>query len=215
MEITSETTFTTLLLFLAFVWPGLLAVNVYRLIVPGPPFEWRDSITQGLFFTGITYILTFPIVLFIVRPENLEAHPFWYWLALACVLLAAPIALPFAWTSLLRREWVGRLVQSPYPTAWDWYFRQRQPAFMLIHLADGNLVGGYWGPGSYASSYPEHGDLYLSSVYKVDETGRFGDPIPDTNGLLVRRDGYRYIELFSVPQGEVHEQAIEGGLADR
>ena len=39
----------TIGLFLTFVWPGLLAVNVYRLIVPGPRIEWKDAVTQGLF----------------------------------------------------------------------------------------------------------------------------------------------------------------------
>jgi hypothetical protein len=202
MEITSET-LTTLAIFLAFVWPGLLAVNVYRLVIPGPRLEWKDSITQGLFFTGITYLLTFPLVLFLAQTEHLHAYPVRYWLAAATVLLVAPVLLPFGWTRLLGRSWVRRMVQSPYPTAWDWYFLRRQPVFMLIHLNDGTLVGGYWGPDSYASSYPEHGDLYLSTVHTIDERGRFGAPIPATGGLLIRRDGYRYIEVFTA-QGDDH-----------
>lgn len=73
---------------------------------------------------------------------------------------------------------------------------------MLIHLTDGALVGGYWGPGSYASSYPEHGDLYLSAVHSIDERGRFGARIPETGGLLIRRDAYRYIELFTAQEAD-------------
>lgn len=56
---------------------------------------------------------------------------------------------------------------------------------MVASAADGTVVGGFWGPHSYASSFPAHGDLYLSAVYHVDPSGRFGDPIPDTNGLLI------------------------------
>lgn len=206
MEITSETTLETLGLFLAFVWPGLLAVNVYRLIIPGPRIDWKDSVTQGFFYTVINYIVTFPVALYVVRTQNLTANPVTYWLSLGIVLLAAPVMLPFAWTWLLRRKWVTRIVQSPYPTPWDWYFGRRHPAFVLIHLTSGALVGGFWGDGSYASSYPEQGDLYLSSVYKVDDLGRFGQPIDETDGLLITRDQYSYLELFTVPASEVSNE---------
>jgi hypothetical protein len=67
---------------------------------------------------------------------------------------------------------------------------------MLIHLKNGNLVAGYWGPGSYASAFPEQGDLYVSAVYKGDPSGRIGDPISSTKGLLIARDQYTYIEFF-------------------
>ncbi len=104
-------------------------------------------------------------------------------------------------------------MQSPYPTPWDWYFSRRQPVFTLIHLADGSLIGGYWGDRSYASSYPEQGDLYVSSVYKVDDEGRFQGPVEDTDGLLIRKDQYSYIELFTVPKTEVAngQEVLEHG----
>jgi hypothetical protein len=214
VEISSETTLETLGLFVAFVWPGLLAVNVYRLIVPGPRIDWKESVSQGVFFTVINYILTFPIALYVVRTEHLATQAYRYWLALAFVLLVFPILLPFGWTWLLRRRWVQAIVQSPYATSWDWYFARRQPVFLLIHLADGSLVGGYWGERSHASSYPEHGDLYLRSVYKVNEEGHFEGPVDGTDGLLIRKDQYSYIELFRVPTDEVEgeqEDAEQSG----
>src|SRR5712691_3773539 len=201
MEPDWKPTLETFVLFLALVWPGLLAVNVYRLIVPGPRFEWKDAVLQGFFFTVINYVVTFPIALFVANPDNVN-QPVKYWSRLVTVLLVAPVVLPFLWTWLLRRKWMGRLVQSPYPTPWDWYFSRRHPAFLLIHLKDGSLVGGYWGEGSYASSYPDQGDIYLSSVYKVNSQGVFGAPIDDTDGLLIRKDEYTFIELFKSPEEE-------------
>jgi hypothetical protein len=96
----------------------------------------------------------------------------------------------------------------------DWYFARRQPVFLLIHLADGSLVGGYWGERSHASSYPEHGDLYLSSVYKMNEEGHFEGRVDGTDGLLIRKDQYSYVELFRVPTDEVEgeqEDAEQSG----
>ena len=73
---------------------------------------------------------------------------------------------------------------------------------MLIHLNDGNMVGGFLGEGSYATSFPNDGDLYLKAVYSINENGEFGKPIEDTKGLLIRKDQYSYIELFNVPKQE-------------
>jgi len=73
---------------------------------------------------------------------------------------------------------------------------------MLIHLNDGNMVGGFFGEGSYATSFPDDGDLYLKAVYSIKENGEFGEPIEDTKGLLIRKDQYSYIELFNVPKQE-------------
>ena len=62
------------------------------------------------------------------------------------------------------------------------------------------MVGGYYGQNSYATSYPNNGDLYLETVYAVDDNGKFGDVIENSNGLLICKDKYTYIETFNVPQ---------------
>jgi len=79
----------------------------------------------------------------------------------------------------------------------------------LGQLCGGQLLGGYWGGNSYAGSFPNDGDIYLEAVYAVDESGLFGDPIPNTRGVLLRKEQYSYIELFSVPQSEGSTDATE------
>jgi hypothetical protein len=184
---------------IAFVWPGLLAVQVYRLIVPGRDLDWAHALLQGFFFTVVNYVILFPAALFVLRSHNLDLHPYLYWAALLLAWLGGPVGLPFLWRWLLRRRVISRYLLPPHASAWDWYFERRKPVFVLIHLNSGRLAGGFWGDGSFASSYPDQGDLYLSAVYKVDERGRFGEPVPQTDGLLIRRDEYSYLELFSVP----------------
>lgn len=178
------------------VWPGLLAMHVYRLIIPSGRIDWAQGLLQGFFFTVINYVLGLPLVLYVMNGEHLEQHPVMYWLAIVLVWLAGPVLLPFLWKWLMGTQFLRQYLQQPYTTPWDYYFERREDAFMLIHLKNGHLVAGYWGPGSYASAYPDQGDLYISAVYKVDATGKIGNPIPSTNGLLIRRDEYTYIELF-------------------
>ena len=91
-------------------------------------------------------------------------------------------------------------LQIPYPTAWDYFFDKRELTFLLIHLLDGKMIGGYYGPNSYAGDFPNDGDIYLEAVYSVDDDGKFCDPVENTKGLLIRRDQYSYIEFFNVPK---------------
>jgi len=187
---------------LGLVWPGLVSLHVYRLLIPGARMDWGQALLQGFFFTVIDYLLGFPLVLYVLRTENLDRDPAGYWLALGVVWLVGPVLLPFAWKWILGTPFLRRFLQQPYVTPWDYYFARREPAFMLIHLKNGHLIAGYWGPGSYASAYPEHGDLYLSAVYRVDPTGRIGAPLSSTNGLLIGKAEYTYIELFKPPATE-------------
>jgi hypothetical protein len=175
-------------------------MHVYRLLIAAGPIDWGRALLQGFFFTVINYVLGFPLVLYILSPENLESHPLRYWLALATVWLIGPVLLPVIWKWLIGTKLLRQYLQQPYATPWDYYFDRREDAFMLIHLNNGHLVAGYWGLGSYASAYPDQGDLYLSAVYSVDAKGKIGNPIASTKGLLITRDEYTYIELFEPPQ---------------
>jgi hypothetical protein len=117
------------------------------------------------------------------------------------LLFVTPVAWPIILVAVFKSKRWARL-QIPYPTAWDAFFAQREPTFVLVHLNDGNLLGGYWGAHSFAGSFPNDGDIYLEGVYAVDALGRFRKPIADTRGALLRKEQYSYVELFAVTQIE-------------
>ena len=87
------------------------------------------------------------------------------------------------------------------PTAWDFFFDRRVPVFVLVQLRNGSMLGGYYGFQSYATSFPTEGDIYLETVYEVDEDGKFKEPIDDSGGAIIRKDQYDLIEFFK-PQEE-------------
>jgi hypothetical protein len=60
------------------IWPGLVAMHVYRLIIPAGRIDWSQGLLQGFFFTVINYLLGFPLVLYVLNEQNLERHPFVY-----------------------------------------------------------------------------------------------------------------------------------------
>jgi hypothetical protein len=203
-----------LILLFVFVFPGLVSMHVYRLIMPARSIDWSSAILEGVFYSIINFCLTLPILIGITWNNFPRTHPFWFAIGLMSVLIVFPIIWPRAWTALIRNKTLMKGLQMPHPTAWDWFFDSHRPVFMLIHLRSGKKIGAYYGTGSFASSYPLDGDLYVRAVYELDANLHFKSPIPYTRGLLVRKDEYSHIELFDVPP-QKQPQTPTGGIHDR
>ena len=189
-------------LFVLAVFPGLVSTAVYRLIMPTRAVEWGNAVVQGLFYSTVNFVLGLPVLFLLVFGRDPLDHPIRYTLAAAAIFLVGPIVWPLILVAIFKSKSIAKRIQIPYPTAWDYLFDKREPSFVLIHLNNGALLGGYWGANSYAGSFPNDGDIYLEAVYVVDEKGVFGNPMPSTRGVLLRRDQYSYIELFGVPGEE-------------
>lgn len=187
----------TIRLFIIFILPGLISMHIYRLLIPARRIDWSNVLFEGLFYSSVNFALFLPLIIPIHYNNFPSRHPFWYSFSALVVLLVGPIVLPIIYVNIIRSGKMKGL-QLPYPTAWDYFFDKREHVFMLIHLKDGKMIGGYFGTNSYATAYPDEGDIYLQTVYKVDNDGAFGGPTDSTKGLLIRKDEYSYIELFNV-----------------
>jgi len=88
---------------------------------------------------------------------------------------------------------------APEPRAWDYFWNYGGNVVARAKLKSGTWVGGVYmtpeqGRGSYASGFPEEGDLYLAVVLEIDPVAGAvtkndsGDPRPvePRTGLLVR-----------------------------
>jgi hypothetical protein len=68
---------------------------------------------------------------------------------------------------------------------------------MRIRLKNGDVIGGFFGDGSFASTNTEGSDLYLATAWRLDaETLEFTEIAERTAGILICRDQCEYIELF-------------------
>lgn len=191
--------FESLGFFVAFIWPGVLAQQVYRLVMPTRAFEWKEAVGQGLFYSILNYIILFLPALFLLNEKNLETHPVWYWAALVLLLILGPAALAVGYKSLHKLKWLGKWVQAPYQTSWDYFFDQRIACFIRVHLKDGRMIGGYWGKGSYASAYPHEGDLYISRAVQVAADGTLTGAVEGSRGILIRKEEYSFLEFLNPP----------------
>jgi hypothetical protein len=93
---------------------------------------------------------------------------------------------------------------------------------VLVTLTDGSRVGAGWGANSFASWFPHEEDIYFEVVYSLLEDGSFGDPVPLSAGILLKRADIRSLELFYVAtedgngqEGVVDQEAGPGGVEDQ
>ncbi|MFI9811553.1 DUF6338 family protein [Saccharothrix variisporea] len=101
--------------------------------------------------------------------------------------------------------WQRRRLRARFrttPTAWDHMFRHRGSCFVRVRLKDGTWVGGWYGSGSYATSYPEPAELFLESAWRMNPDGSFDRRISGTAGLYVRGADADVVELVHPPVQE-------------
>jgi hypothetical protein len=190
---------TTLVLFALFVLPGLISMAVYRLRMPARLADPGSAIVQGLFYGALNYVLLLPLILFIHRDGYAELHPWRYWAGVLAMVFVAPAVWPVLLVWAYHTPWLARWINVPYPSVWDYVFRGREAQFVLLRLANGELIGGLWGPDSYAGQHPHEGDIFISSVYRVSESGDFEEPVPRSAGVHVRGGAYTSVEFFHLP----------------
>ncbi|MFF9565190.1 DUF6338 family protein [Leifsonia sp. NPDC014704] len=85
------------------------------------------------------------------------------------------------------------------PTAWDKGATDPRGRAVRVTLPDGRMLGGFFGSGSYVSTYPEPRDLYLSHQYFVEADGTLGELIPGTAGVWLRISDDHIVEFFDPP----------------
>ncbi|MFW6201009.1 MAG: DUF6338 family protein [Gemmatimonadota bacterium] len=188
----------TIELFIVFVVPGLISMSVYRLLMPSRRIIWGEAVIQGLFYSSLNFVLLLPLIVVATSGRFQTEHPWGTWFIVVVSLVVVPAIWPVLLKGLFKSDGIATKIRLPYPTAWDYLFELREASFVLVHLEDGELLGGYYGGNSYAGSFPHDGDIYLEAVYEVNEKGEFGDPIPDTKGVLLRKEHYSYLELYEV-----------------
>lgn len=190
---------TKLVLFILIAFPGLISMHIYRLMMPARAIEWSTALLEGLFYSVVNFAICLPLLVWMTYGHNPQGHPIWVAFGFFIVLLVGPILWPVFFVRMMRSPRLMKNLQLPYPTAWDAYFDKRLECFVLVHLKSGELLGGYFGAGSFASSFPNDGDIYVGAVYRIDESGCFGEPIPFSRGFLIRKDEYSYLEFFDIP----------------
>lgn len=192
--------FDKLTLFVAFVVPGFISMQIYRLFVAGDDSDLVKQLPAIVAYSALHYFVTGWLLL--VTPEGWPRTIAAYFVVLL---------LPALWPPLIlvirdRKKWSGALwppsillatMLKPEATPWDSVFDNTQ-RFVRLKLKDGRFMGGFLAAGSRVSTYPCSEQIFIRNEHVVDQaTGQFGEPIEST-GLLVNGSEISYIELVEV-----------------
>lgn len=182
--------------FLVLVVPGLVAIKVYDLFLPR-----RRNLANALIEAILYSLVNLAVFHWALIPINLgdfaEKNLTSYILLMIGLVGIAPAILavltyklrtsPFAYSTL------G--IDHPHRTAWEHFVLKRKRCFMIFHLKNGDFFGGYYGPDSYATTYPHEPEVYVEKVYEVGPEG-FVKEIEGTFGSVVRLADIERIEFL-------------------
>jgi hypothetical protein len=219
-----------LLILVAFVLPGVVYQSV-RSRLRGPTPDELNITTKVLRAAAVSTVLmlTYGIV---IGPTLRDAANSRGWLynhprgaaSLGLILLfAIPAALAIGehlWTQWRDKpewgDWEMLSQRDPTPTAWDFAFRDREPCFLRVLTNDGRWVGGWFDGSSYASSFPQQRELFITREWVMGEDGEFRREVTGSRGVYVRCDDARAVEFLEAQreaQGEAQRDAQARGPA--
>ena len=122
-------------------------------------------------------------------------RPAWSWLDRVRPLIA--------WLEVFRRGVPYRAI----PTAWDFAAPRRSATFVRVRTPEGAWHGGWFGDGSFVSTYPEPRDLFIAEQWAMGPGGEFKSPVPGSAGVWLRIDDGYLVEWLQDPGSYDEEES--------
>ena len=185
-----------LYLIILFFIPGFISIKIYDLLIPTEKRDFSKSVLEVISYSCINFALLFWILILINQKNFYENSKFWYFGLTILVIFIFPMIWPIILKNLLTSKLLKGKIIHPTPKAWDYLFSLGEPFWVLIHLKNGDLIGGLYGENSFASSFPNEQDLYLEEVWIANENGEFIKKIEQTGGLLIKGQEIEFLEFF-------------------
>lgn len=95
-----------------------------------------------------------------------------------------------------RRPNLPQLAYDPTPRAWDFAFRDIAPTYIRVQTTAGGWIGGWYGPHSFVSSYPEPRELYIETAHQMGQDGTIGAEQPGSGGIYVWCEDVQAVEFI-------------------
>jgi hypothetical protein len=200
-----------LALFLFFVVPGFVMIRTYDLIVPTERRNFGESFVDLFAYSFL--ILAVWFLPFFALVDNRESiHPVVYYSLFAVVLVlvffVSPIALAVGYYRLRTSDWLSRQtrklvkgeIPSPSPTPWDFFFQEDRAVLVRFHLHSGERFGGLYAKGANASSFPQAQQIYVKTLYRLEEDGGFAEEVEDSLGAIINKEDCKMIEFLQAEE---------------
>lgn len=191
-----------LIIFIAFVVPGFIAIKAYELLLPSRYSESSKQIIDAISYSCLNYaILLWPIYL-IEKSSIPTSHPSLYVIFWSIVLFVAPVIWVVAWRFIRQWGFVQSLIPHPVQKPWDFVFSQRRAYWIIVTLKDGQKIAGKFGPNSFASSAPSEEQIYLEEEWLLNEDGGFDRQAEQSAGIIILSSEIRSVEFYNSGEDE-------------
>lgn len=202
---------TAILVLVVFVLPGFVALRYAEQTYRTRPEEGvLDRLLSALYFSLLTYAVIAVGSALLLDADTRDVRDLWRgrkpyksYLALAGAGIVIPLIiaeLSRRWNRSRLRRWIMRQADIDpahrTPSGWEHFFLQGRWAYLRATLKDGRVVGGFYGPNSFAGYTAEKPDLYLEERYQLNGEDWFDGPAPGTLGLYIRADEIVSVEFY-------------------
>lgn len=186
-----------LIIFILFFLPGFIMMKVYEMFTPWGKIDFTKRWMEAIAYSTLNFIF-FSWLIVIIHTNDFPAnHKIWYSILLILIGVIAPVLWGFLYFRLSRTKKFEEFTKSPYPSCWDYFFSKGENFWVILHLKNGEKIGGRFDTKSYASAYPTKEQIYLEEVWELDkDTDEFIEPYFGTKGMLISNDEITYIEFF-------------------
>ena len=185
-----------LTLFLIFVLPGFISIKIYDLMVPGERRDFSKSLLEAVSYSTLNFAVLFWLIALIQSGGFYRSHFVLYSLSVAVIMVGAPASWPFLFLGLSTWRPIAKHFVHPIRKPWDYVFGRRESYWIIVHLQNGQRIGGWFGIESFASSDPADEQIYLEEVWILDEAGRFVSPVERSRGIIIVKQQIRAAEFF-------------------
>jgi Family of unknown function (DUF6338) len=185
-----------LTLFLIFFLPGFISMKVYDLMVAGEPRDISKSVFEAIAYSTLNFGVLFWLIAFIQSDDFYHRHLILYSISVAAIMVVVPACWPFLFLKLSTWRPVAKHFIHPIRKPWDYVFGKRDSFWIIVHLQNGQKVGGRFDTESFASSDPADEQIYLEEVWVLDAEGRFLSQVERSRGILIMKNEIRAVEFF-------------------
>lgn len=185
-----------MVLFLVLFIPGFISIKVYDLLIPSARRDFSKSLIEVIGYSSLNFAALSWLIILIHSGDFYAHHKACYFTLLFFVMFIAPALWPVLFLKLSSWRPIAKHVIHPIDKPWDYVFAKKEVFWVIVHLKDGRRIGGRFDTDSFASSYPAEEQIYLEEVWKLDEGGRFVEPIERSRGILILGKEILSVEFF-------------------
>ena len=186
-----------LLLFLLFFVPGFITMKAYEMFTPWGKIDFSKRWLEAVAYSALNFIALSWLIFIVHNNKFFTNSKFWYTIGIIVIGIIFLALWGYLFFRVTRAKTFEKYTKSPYPTCWDMFFSSKESYWVILHLKNGEKVGGKYDSESYATAFPTKEQIYLEEVWKLDEeTDEFIGPYDDSKGILISNDEIQYLEFF-------------------